>query len=57
MSGTVVEFPPVPESEQVLIMIYNQVNAALSGQKSADQAADDLQKEVEDFVRKAGYLK
>lgn len=57
MSGTVAEFPPINESEQINIMIYDELNAALSGDKTAEQAVADLQAKAVEFVRTSGYLK
>ena len=51
LQGKTTPFPPVKESEQVVIMIYDEVNAAAAGVKTPDQAADDLQAKVEAFMR------
>lgn len=53
LKGDVVQFPPVKESEQIVIMIYEEINAAAAGVKSPDQAVDDLQARVEAFMKKA----
>jgi multiple sugar transport system substrate-binding protein len=50
-----IEYPPVKEAEDIHILIYNQVNAAVSGTKSADQAGHDLQREVLDLMTQRGY--
>jgi len=47
--------PPVKEAEDVHILVYNQVNAAVSGEKSAMQAAHDLQQSVLDLMTSRGY--
>jgi len=52
LKGDVVQFPPVKESEQIVIMIYEEINAAAAGVKSPDQAVDDLQARVEAFMTK-----
>jgi multiple sugar transport system substrate-binding protein len=50
-----IEYPPVKEAEDIHILVYNQVNAAVSGDKSAIQAAHDLQQTVLDLLTKRGY--
>jgi multiple sugar transport system substrate-binding protein len=50
-----IEYPPVKEAEDIHILVYNQVNAAVSGEKSATQAAHDLQQTVLDLLTKRGY--
>ena len=57
MQGQVTEFPPVKEAEQVVIMIYDEVNAAAAGLKTPDEASDALQAKVVEFVKAAGSLK
>lgn len=51
LQGNTTQFPPVKESEQVVIMIYDEVNAAAAKVKTPDQAVDDLQAKVEAFMR------
>ena len=50
-----IEYPPVKEAEDIHILVYNQVNAAVSGEKSAIQAAHDLQQSVLDLMTSRGY--
>ena len=57
MRGDVTEFPPVKEAEQVVIMIYEEVNAAAAGLKTPDEASAALQAKVLEFVKQRGYLK
>ncbi|WP_425101053.1 ABC transporter substrate-binding protein [Tropicibacter sp. S64] len=50
LSGKLALFPNVPQSSQIVTYMYEELNAALGGEKSADAAMDDLQASVEDFV-------
>jgi multiple sugar transport system substrate-binding protein len=50
-----IEYPPVKEAEDIHILVYNQVNAAVSGEKSATQAAHDLQQSVLELMTSRGY--
>jgi multiple sugar transport system substrate-binding protein len=50
-----IEYPPVKEAEDIHILVYNQVNAAVSGEKSPAQAAHDLQQSVLDLMTRRGY--
>jgi ABC-type glycerol-3-phosphate transport system substrate-binding protein len=50
-----IEYPPVKEAEEIHILIYNQVNAAVSGTKTAEQASHDLQQQVFDLMKQRGY--
>jgi multiple sugar transport system substrate-binding protein len=49
------EYPPVKEAEEIHILIYDQVNAAVSGTKTAEQASHDLQQQVLDLMTQRGY--
>jgi multiple sugar transport system substrate-binding protein len=57
MQGKVATYPPIKESEQLNIIIYDQVNAACAGTKTAEQAVADMQAGVTTFMRRRGYLK
>ncbi len=57
MSGKVATYAPIKESEQINIMIYDEVNAACAGTKPAEQAMADLQDKVTAFMKRRGYLK
>ncbi|WP_085027663.1 extracellular solute-binding protein [Ensifer aridi] len=57
LQGDVAEYPPIKEAEQIHIMIYDEVNAAVAKIKTPEQAASDLQGKVESFMRRRGYLK
>jgi ABC-type glycerol-3-phosphate transport system substrate-binding protein len=57
LSGDLALFPNVPQSSQIVTYLYEELNAALSGEKSPDQAVDDLQNSVEQFVASLGIRK
>ena len=57
MSGPVATYAPIKESEQVNIMIYDEVNAACAKTKTPEQAAGDLNEKVTAFMKRRGYLK
>jgi multiple sugar transport system substrate-binding protein len=57
MTGPVAEYPPIKQSEQICIFIYNEANAVCSGTKTAEAGAADLQAKVTDFMRRRGYLR
>ena len=50
LSGKLAQFPNVPQSGQVVAYLYDELNAAISGDKSAEDAMADLQDQVEQFV-------
>lgn len=50
LSGQLAQFPNVPQSGQVVAYLYDQLNAAVSGDKTAEEAMNDLQDEVEQFI-------
>ena len=56
MSGRVATYCPIKDSEQVNIMIYDEVNAACAGTKTPEQAAAALQDKVATFMKRRGYL-
>lgn len=57
LSGPVAEYPPIKQSEQISILIYNEANAVCSGTKTAEAGAADLQAKVTDFMKRRGYLR
>lgn len=57
LSGTVQQFMPVKEVEQIHRLMFEQMNAALSGMKPAKAACDDMQSRVLDFMKRRGILK
>lgn len=52
---TSIEFPPIKEVDQIFAWISIEANAAVSGAKTAEQAAHDLQNQVLDMMTKQGY--
>jgi multiple sugar transport system substrate-binding protein len=50
LSGKLAQFPNVPQSGQVVTFMYDELNAALSGDKTAEVAMGDLNNEVEQFI-------
>lgn len=54
LSGDLALFPNVPQSSQIITYMYEELNAALGGEKSPDQAMDDLQASVEEFIDSLG---
>ena len=57
MAGRVATYAPIKESEQINIMIYDEVNAACAKTKTPEQAAGDLQEKVTAFMKRRGYLR
>lgn len=57
MQGSVATYPPLRDSEQVNILIYDEANAVCSGTKRPEQAVTDLQDKVSTFMRRRGYLR
>jgi len=57
LSGPVAEYPPIKQSEQICIFIYNEANAVCSGTKTPEAGAADLQAKVTDFMKRRGYLR
>jgi multiple sugar transport system substrate-binding protein len=57
LSGPVAEYPPIKQSEQICIFIYNEANAVCSGTKRPEQGVADLQAKVTDFMKRRGYLR
>ena len=50
LSGKLALFPNVPQSAQIINYMHDELNAALSGDKSADEATDAIQASVEEFI-------
>ena len=50
LGGKLALFPNVPQSAQIITYMYEELNAALGGDKSAEQAMNDLQANVEEFI-------
>ena len=57
LSGDLALFPNVPQSSQIVTYMYEELNAMLGGEKSADQAMDGLQNSVEGFIASLGIRK
>jgi multiple sugar transport system substrate-binding protein len=57
LEGPVAEYPPIKQSEQICIFIYNEANAVCSGSKTPEQGVADLQASVMSFMKRRGYLK
>ncbi|WEX79654.1 hypothetical protein PYH37_006048 (plasmid) [Sinorhizobium numidicum] len=57
LQADVAEYPPIKEAEQIHIMIYDEVNAAVAKIKTPEQGASDHQRKVESFMPRRGYLK
>jgi multiple sugar transport system substrate-binding protein len=56
MSGKVAAYMPIRDSEQVNILIYDEVNATCAGTKTPEQAVASLQERVTAFMKRRGYL-
>lgn len=52
---TSIEFPPIKEVDQIFAWISIEANAAVSGAKTPEQAAHDLQTQVAEMMAKQGY--
>jgi len=57
LEGQVAEYPPMKQSEQICIFIYNEANAVCSGTKTPEQGATDLQARAVEFMKRHGYLR
>lgn len=54
LSGELALFPNVPQSSQIITYMYEELNAMLGGEKSAEQAMEGLQNSVEKFIVSLG---
>jgi len=54
LAGPVFEFVPTKEAEQIHRMIFDEVNAAVAKTKTVQAAADDMQRNVVEFVKRRG---
>lgn len=50
-------YPPLKETSEINILIYEAVNAAVSGTKPSAQAVHDLQRAVLDLMTQRGYYR
>jgi multiple sugar transport system substrate-binding protein len=57
LGGKLALFPNVPQSAQIVTYLYEQLNAALSGDKTSDEAMDAVQASVEEFIVSLGIRK
>jgi multiple sugar transport system substrate-binding protein len=57
LSGELALFPNVPQSTQIVTYLFEELNGALSGEKTADQAMDNVQDQVEQFIASLGIRK
>lgn len=57
LSGDLALFPNVPQSSQIVTYMYEELNAMLGGEKSADDAMNGLQNSVEGFIASLGIRK
>jgi multiple sugar transport system substrate-binding protein len=57
MLGDTFGYIPMRESEQVLVMISDAVNAVCAGTKTPQQAAADLQDSALGFMKRRGMLR
>jgi multiple sugar transport system substrate-binding protein len=55
--GDTFGYIPMKESEQVLVMMSDEVNAACAKTKTPEQAAADLQTKAVQFMTRRGYLR
>ncbi|MFI4982990.1 MAG: hypothetical protein ACHQIO_21785 [Nevskiales bacterium] len=56
MQGKVAMYMPIKGNGQVNIFIYDEVNAACAGTKSAEEAVNSMQAKTVDFMKRRGYL-
>ncbi len=57
MSGKVAAYMPIRDSEQVNIIIYDEVNAACARTKTPEDAVASMQDKVTVFMKRRGYLR
>ena len=50
LSGKLAQFPNIPQSGQVVAYLFDELNAAISGDKSAEDAMADMQSQTEQFI-------
>jgi hypothetical protein len=56
MQGKVAMYMPVKENGQVNIIIYDEVNAACAGTKSAEDAVNAMQEKTIALMKRRGSL-
>lgn len=57
LEGAVVQFPPIPQSEQLQTIIYDELNAVLSRTKAVEPAIADMQRKAVAFLNRRGLIK
>jgi multiple sugar transport system substrate-binding protein len=57
LQGPLAEYPPIKQSEQICIFIYNAANAVCAGQMTAAQGCEDIQTRSVDFMKRRGLLR
>ena len=57
LGGKLALFPNVPQSAQIITYMYEELNAALGGEKSPEDAMNSLQESVEEFIAGLGIRK
>jgi multiple sugar transport system substrate-binding protein len=57
MVGETFGYIPMKESEQVMVMMADEANAACAKTKTPEQAAGDLQAKAVQFMKRRGYLR
>ena len=56
MQGKVAMYMPIKDNGQVNIFIYDEVNAACAGTKSAEDAVNAIQEKTVALMKRRGYL-
>lgn len=57
LQGSLAEYPPIKQSEQICIFIYNAANAVCAGQMTPAQGGEDIQTKSLEFMKRRGLLR
>ena len=57
LGGKLALFPNIPQSAQIITYMYEELNAMLGGEKSAEEAMNALQNSSEEFIVSLGIRK
>jgi multiple sugar transport system substrate-binding protein len=57
LGGKLALFPNVPQSSQIITFMFEELNAMLGGEKSAEEAMNGLQNSTEEFIVSLGIRK
>ena len=57
LQGPLAEYPPIKQSEQICIYIYNAANAVCAGQMTPAQGCEDIQAKSLDFMKRRGLMR